>query len=126
MITVTPEISIEENEIVLEFVRASGQLRYDVKNSPALPDAVRARLMRLAGSRLTAEGVLVIIAQQYRTQPQNRQDALDQLIALVRRAAIPPKVHIPTKPTRASKVRRLDSKRRHGEIKRQRRSAVEY
>jgi ribosome-associated protein len=139
MIAVTPTISIDENEIALDFVRASGpggqnvnkvstaaQLRFDVKHSPSLPEDVRMRLLLLAGSRLTTDGVLVITAQQFRTQTQNRQDALDQLVALVQRAAERPKPHIATKPTRASKVRRLDSKRRHSENKQRRREPINY
>jgi ribosome-associated protein len=139
MIAVTPTISIDENEIALDFVRASGpggqnvnkvstaaQLRFDVKHSPSLPEEVRIRLMLLAGNRVTADGVLVITAQQFRTQTQNRQDALDQLVTLVQRAAERPKPHIATKPTRASKVRRLDSKRRHSENKQRRREPINY
>jgi ribosome-associated protein len=134
MIEVTPEISIDEGELQLEFVRASGpggqnvnkvsssvQLRFDVRNSPSLPGAVRERLARLAGSRLTTEGVLVLEAKQFRTQEQNRQDAIERLVSLVRRAAEKPKPRRPTRPTLESRRRRLESKRRRGELKRLRR-----
>ena len=131
MIRVTAHIDIDEREIEEQFVRASGpggqnvnklstavQLRFDVRHSPSLPDDVRARLERLAGSRLTREGVLVIVAQRHRTQARNRADALDRLIDLVRRAAVAPIKRRPTKPTRASRERRIEGKKRRAGIKR--------
>ncbi len=130
MIRVTGRISIDEREIVENFVRASGpggqnvnklstavQLRFDVRGSPSLPPDVAARLERLAGSRLTRDGVLVIIAQRHRTQLRNRQDALDRLIELIRRAATPPAPRRPTKPTRASRERRIEGKKRRAKVK---------
>jgi ribosome-associated protein len=134
MIRVTAHISIDEREIGESFVRASGpggqnvnklatavQLRFDVRGSPSLPAGVRERLERLAGARLTRDGVLVIIAQRHRTQGRNRQDALDRLIDLIRRAAIEPRVRRPTKPSRASRERRVDTKKRRAGVKRLRR-----
>jgi len=131
MITITPAIGIDESEIEERFVRSSGpggqnvnkvasavQLRFDVRHSLSLPGAVRARLERLAGRRLTLEGVLVITAQRHRTQEANRRDALERLVDLVRRAAEPPVPRKPTKPTRASRRRRLESKTRRGALKR--------
>src|SRR3977135_3058511 len=110
MIRITDRISIGESELEERFIRASGpggqnvnklstavQLRFDVRRSPSLPDPVRARLERLAGRRLTRDGVIVITAQRHRTQERNRQDALDRLIELVRRAAIKP---VPRRPTK--------------------------
>jgi ribosome-associated protein len=130
MIQVTPTIAIDEREIEESFIRSSGpggqnvnklatavQLRFDVRRSPALPDDVRQRLERLAGRRLTREGVLVITAQQYRTQERNREDALERLIALIREAAIRPTPRRPTRPTKASRRRRLEGKRRRSAIK---------
>jgi ribosome-associated protein len=130
MIRVTDHIALDESELDESFIRASGpggqnvnklatavQLRFDVRGSPSLTDEVRARLERLAGRRLTREGVLVITAQRHRTQERNRADALDRLIELVRAAAVRPVPRRPTKPTRASKRRRLDSKKRRGNIK---------
>jgi ribosome-associated protein len=130
MIHVTDRISIDETELDETFIRASGpggqnvnklssavQLRFDVRHSPSLPEAVRARLERLAGRRLTREGVLVITAQRHRTQERNRADARERLIELVREAATPPAPRRPTRPTRASKERRIESKKRRATIK---------
>lgn len=130
MIVVTPSIALDEREIEERFVRASGpggqnvnklatavQLRFDVERSPALPEGVRARLKTLAGRRLTQDGVLVITAQRHRTQERNRQDALDRLLDLIRRSATPPRPRRPTRPTLASKRRRLDAKSRRAGIK---------
>ena len=135
MIQITDTIVIEESELKEEFVRASGpggqnvnkvatavQLRFDVANSPSLPEDVRARLVRLAGSRLTEEGVLIINARRFRSQDRNRQDAIERLVELIRKAAEKPKVRRATRPSRASKARRLESKRRQAEKKRLRRS----
>jgi ribosome-associated protein len=134
MIPVTAHISLDEREIEESFVRASGpggqnvnklstavQLRFDVRHSPSLPGDVRARLERLAGSRLTRDGELVIIAQSHRTQARNRQDALDRLIELIRKAAVAPIKRRPTRPTKASRERRIEGKKRRAGIKRQRR-----
>jgi ribosome-associated protein len=130
MIRVTPQISIDDSEIEESFVRASGpggqnvnklatavQLRFDVRSSPSLPPEVRARLERLAGSRLSRDGVLVIVAQRHRTQGRNRQDALDRLIDLIRRAAIEPRLRRPTKPTKASRERRVEAKKHRAGVK---------
>lgn len=133
MIPITPTLAINEQEIHEEFIRAAGpggqnvnkvatavQLRFDVKHSPSLPEEVRQRLMRLAGSRMTDDGVLVITGRRFRTQIQNRQDAQRQLVELIRQAAQRPKPQIKTKPTRASIQKRLEAKRRHSEAKRRR------
>lgn len=130
IIRITGKISIDEGEIVENFVRASGpggqnvnklatavQLRFDVRHSPSLPADVAARLERLAGARLTRDGVLVITAQRHRTQLRNRQDALDRLIDLIRRAAPPPVQRRPTKPTKASRERRIEGKKRRAKTK---------
>lgn len=130
MIRVTSRISLEEREIEESFIRASGpggqnvnkvssavQLRFDVRHSPSLPDAVRARLEKLAGSRLTLDGVLILTAQAHRSQERNRQDALDRLIALIRQAAVAPVPRRATKPTLGSKLRRLEAKGARSTIK---------
>jgi ribosome-associated protein len=135
MIRVTPDIAIDEREVEETFVRASGpggqnvnklstavQLRFDVRHSPSLASEVRTRLERLAGSRLTRDGVLVLMAQRHRTQARNRQDALDRLIELIRQAAVRPVKRRPTKPTRASRERRIEGKKRRGGVKNLRRS----
>ncbi len=135
MIPVTAQISIDEREIGETFVRASGpggqnvnklstavQLRFDVRHSPSLRPDVRARLERLAGSRLTNDGVVVITAQSHRTQARNRQDALDRLVDLIRRAAVAPVKRRATRPTKASRERRIEGKKRRGGIKRLRHS----
>jgi ribosome-associated protein len=101
------------------------QLRFDLSGSRSLPEEVRERLGRLAGHRLTRDRVIVIIAQRYRTQERNRQDALDRLIALIRRAAVPPTPRRPTKPSAASKERRLEAKARRATTKKRRRAERE-
>jgi ribosome-associated protein len=135
-IWITGRLAIDPDEIHESFVRAGGpggqhvnttssavQLRFDVRHSPSLPDDVRARLERLAGHRLTRDGVLVLQSQGQRSQKRNREEALERLVDLVRAAARPPVKRKPTRPTRASKQRRLDSKKRHGALKSLRRSS---
>jgi ribosome-associated protein len=134
MIQITPSIAIHENEIKLSFIRSSGpggqhvnkvatavQLRFDVKNSPSLSDEVRTRMIRLAGDKMTKDGIHIIQAKRFRKQERNRQDAIDRLIKLVQKASEPPKAHIKPKPTRVSKERILAAKRRRSELKRMRR-----
>jgi ribosome-associated protein len=130
MIRIDDRISIAEREIKETFIRASGpggqnvnklasavQLRFDVRGSPGIPDDVRPRLERLAGRRMTREGVLVITAQRHRTQERNRQDARDRLIDLIRRAAVAPVARRATRASAGARQRRLESKKRRGSIK---------
>jgi ribosome-associated protein len=129
MIRITDRISIDEREIEERFIRSSGpggqnvnklatavQLRFDLRGSSLTPD-VRARAARLAGRRLTRDGVIVILAQTHRTQERNRQDALDRLIDLLQRASIAPKPRRPTRPTKGSRERRLESKKNRATVK---------
>jgi ribosome-associated protein len=135
MIPITSTIVLDEKEIQEEFIRASGpggqnvnkvatavQLRFDARHSTSLPEDVRERLMRLAGKRMSADGVLLIEAHQYRTQEQNRADARERLIALIRQAAAKPKTRRKTKPSRAAKQKRLENKKHRGAIKSLRRA----
>ena len=130
MIEITPWLAIEDDEIQERFVRASGpggqhvnktstavELRFDVRGSPTLPEDVKARLEKLAGSRLTLEGVLVLFSQTARSQEMNRQDARERLFELIRRASLVPKRRKATRPTYSSKLKRLDGKSRRGAVK---------
>ena len=130
---ITPRIRLDESELEERFIAAAGpggqnvnkvatavQLRFDALNSPALTPAIRSRLAVLAGRRMTAEGVLVIAANRHRTQDRNRTDARERLVALIREAAIPPTYRVKTRPTLASKKRRLEAKTARGTTKRDR------
>ena len=130
MIRVTDTISISEDEIEESFVRSSGpggqnvnklstavQLRFDVRGSPSLPNDVAIRLMRLAGRRMTKDGVLVLIAQNARTQERNRAEARERLIELIKEASVKPVPRRATKPTKASKTKRLEGKKLRSNVK---------
>jgi ribosome-associated protein len=132
-IEITPEISIDESEIQEEFVRASGpggqnlnkvstavKLRFNAAASPGLSQEVRERLARIAGRRMSAEGVLVIDARNHRTQEANRREAFQRMIGMLMQASEKPKPRKKTRPTSASRVRRMQAKRRRSEIKRMR------
>ncbi len=135
MIEITGTISLDPREIEESFIRSPGpggqnvnkvatavQLRFDLRRSPSLPEEVRARAERLAGRRLTKDGVVVITAARFRSQERNREDALARLVALLRKAARPPVPRKPTRPSAGAKRRRLDDKTRRGAIKRLRRT----
>lgn len=138
MIEVTPSLSLDENEIQLDFIRSSGpggqnvnkvasgvQLRFDVRNSPSLAPDVKERLIKLAGSRVTEDGILIIEAKRYRTQEQNRFDATQRLITWVQKALEKPKVRKATRPTITAKAARVGDKKKRGEIKKTRRFNTE-
>jgi ribosome-associated protein len=133
MIPITDKLALDESELDESFIRASGpggqnvnkvasavQLRFDIRRSPSLPPPVRERLERLAGKRVSQDGVLVMTAQRFRSQERNRQDALDRLVGLIRRAATPPPPRRPTRPSAAAREQRLADKLRRARLKRQR------
>ncbi len=136
-IQVNERIAVEENEVRLEFVHASGpggqnvnkvatavKLYFDVERSAALPPEVKQRLRSLAGRRVSRDGVLVLDARRFRTQEANRRDALERLLALLRQAAVAPRPRRPTRPSAASRARRLETKRRRGAVKQSRRQGL--
>jgi len=133
---ITDTLSIDDSELEWDFVRSSGpggqnvnkvatavQLRFAVRRSPSLPDDVRERLVRLAGKRMTSDGVLVIQARRFRSQEGNRQDAWDRLADLVKKALVRPRVRKPSRPSRAAKQKRIDAKKKRGELKKMRSGA---
>jgi ribosome-associated protein len=139
MLVITPTIAIDEDEIQLEFIRATGpggqhvnkaatavQLSFDVRNSPSLRDDVRERLIRLAGNRMAKDGTLIITARRFRSQERNRQDAINRLVKLIQEAAEEPKLRRKTKPTLTAKQRRLNAKRQRTQTKRLRRQVSRY
>lgn len=135
MLEITPTLTIDERELQMDFIRAAGpggqnvnkvatavQLRFDIANSPALASDIKGRLIQLAGKRVNADGVLMIEAKHFRTQEQNREDATQRLVELIRKASVRPKPRRKTKPSAASKEKRLKSKKVKGEVKRLRQS----
>jgi len=138
MISIPPNINLDENEIQFDFIRAAGpggqnvnkvasavQLRFDIAHSPSLSAELKKRLIKLAGQRVTTDGILIIEAKRFRTQEQNRQDALDRFVALIQQAARPPKKRRPTQPSLAAREARLKSKHHRSQIKSLRRQKEE-
>jgi ribosome-associated protein len=138
MIEITPTFYIDERELQFDFIRSAGpggqnvnkvatavQLRFDIASSPSLASDIKGRLIRFAGNRVTTDGVLLIEAKRFRTQDQNREDAIQRFIELIRRAAMPPKQRKKTKPTAASKAKRLEAKKIRSAIKRIRKQPIE-
>jgi len=138
MIEITPTVKLDDNELQFDFIRSAGpggqnvnkvataaQLRFDVRNSHALEPEVKERLIRLAGSRMTEEGVLIIEARRYRTQEQNRFDATQRLVTLIQKALVRPKLRRVTRPTVTAKAARIGDKKKRGEVKRTRRYVPE-
>ncbi len=130
MLEITPTIQIDERELQFEYVRASGpggqnvnkvatavQLRFDIANSPSLASDIKGRLIRLAGKRVNADGVLVIEARRFRTQEANREDAIRRFVELVQRSSVVPKKRLKTNPTRSSREKRLKEKKNRAEVK---------
>ena len=130
MISITPTLSIREDEIEETFIRASGaggqnvnkvssavQLRFDARNSPSLPERVKTKLETIAGARMTKDGVIVLTAERFRTQEANRKDAVDRLVELLKKAAFQPKKRIKTKPGLGAKQRRLEGKAKRSGVK---------
>jgi len=137
MIRISPNIAIDEKDIIFEFIRSSGpggqnvnkvsttvQLRFDLEEASGVPADVKNRLAKLAGRRLTKEGILIIQAGRYRKQEQNRQDAMERLVQLLRAAAAKPRKRVKTKPTRAARERKLAEKKRRSRLKQMRRKVV--
>jgi len=138
MLEITPSVKLDDSEIQLDFVRASGpggqnvnkvssaaHLRFDVRNSPSLEADVKERLIKLGGSRVTEDGVLIIEARRYRTQEQNRFDATQRLITLIQNALVKPKIRRATRPTLTAKAARVGDKKKRGDVKRTRRYVPE-
>ena len=135
MLQITPALSIPRSELIFTFIRASGpggqnvnkvatavQLRFNVSSSPVLAEEIKTRLRKLAGKKITIGGELVIVAKRYRAQEMNRADAEQRLVALIRKALVPPKTRRPTHPTKASRIRRVETKKLRGKTKSLRKS----
>jgi len=133
MIQINPSIQIDENELQFDYIRASGpggqnvnkvatavQLRFDIANSPSITSDIKGRLIRLAGNRVNADDVLLIEAKRFRTQEANREDATQRFVDLIQKSLVPPKPRKKTKPTTASKEKRLKEKKRKGDVKKSR------